>query len=238
MIKKQILVVEDDQTIQRVVKQTLVTAGFEVTQAFDAHTTQTQLLATLPDLLILDLGLPDEDGVALLKKIRLASHVPVLVLTARDQTQDKLTLFEIGVDDYVTKPFEPLELVARVRAILSRTYATTGVGKGQLQCGELTVDLDAQTVMRSTEVLHLSQKEYALLSLFIQHPQKVLTYAVLLRNIWGTHLLQGQNDTLRVTVAHLRRKIGTNAGQQYIGTDVGVGYRWLSPVTMHALLEQ
>ncbi|WP_278393628.1 response regulator transcription factor [Leuconostoc lactis] len=129
--------VEDDQTIQRVVKQTLVTAGFEVTQAFDAHTTQTQLLATLPD-----------------------------------------------------------------------------------------------------EVLHLSQKEYALLSLFIQHPQKVLTYAVLLRNIWGTHLLQGQNDTLRVTVAHLRRKIGTNAGQQYIGTDVGVGYRWLSPVTMHALLEQ
>ncbi len=100
--------------------------------------------------------------------------MPVLVLTARDQTQDKLTLFEIGVDDYVTKPFEPLELVARVRAILSRTYATTGVGKGQLQCGELTVDLDAQTVMRSTEVLHLSQKEYALLSLFIQHPQKSL----------------------------------------------------------------
>lgn len=199
MIKKHILVVEDDQTIQRVVKQTLVTAGFEVTQAFDAHTTQAQLLATLPDLLILDLGLPDEDRVALLKKNRLASHVPVLVLTARDQTQDKLTLFEIGVDDYVTKPFEPLELVARVRAILSRTYATTGVGKGQLQCGELTVDLDAQTVMRSTEVLHLSQKE---------------------------------------TVGHLRRKIGTNAGQQYIGTDVGVGYRWLSPVIMHALLEQ
>ena len=238
MIKKQLLVVEDDPTIQRVVKQTLVTAGFTVTQAFNAREAQNQLMATLPDLLVLDLGLPDEDGVALLKKIRIANHVPVLVLTARDQTQDKLKLFEIGVDDYVTKPFEPLELVARVRAILSRTYDTTGVGKGQLQCGELTVDLDAKTVTKAGEGLHLSQKEYALLSLFVQHPQKVLTYDVLLRNIWGTHLLQGQNDTLRVTVAHLRRKIGTNAGQQYIGTDVGVGYRWLAPVEQAQYFKQ
>lgn len=238
MIKKQLLVVEDDPTIQRVVKQTLVTAGFTVTQAFNAREAQNQLMATLPDLLVLDLGLPDEDGVVLLKKIRLANHVPVLVLTARDQTQDKLKLFEIGVDDYVTKPFEPLELVARVRAILSRTYDTTGVGKGQLQCGELTVDLDAKTVTNAGEGLHLSQKEYELLSLLVQHPQKVLTYDVLWCNIWSTHLLQGQNDTLRVTVAHLRRKIGTNAGQQYIGTDVGVGYRWLAPVEQAQYFKQ
>lgn len=230
MIKKQIMVIEDDPTIQKVIKVTLLSAGFDVSQAFDATSALTQLMTAVPDLLILDLGLPDQDGVTVLKKIRRASQVPVLVLTAREQTQDKLALFQIGVDDYVTKPFEPLELVARIRAILSRTYSTTGIGKGILTCGELIVDLDAQTVLKSHEQVHLSQKEYLLLSLFVQHPQTVLTYDVLIKTVWGMHILQGQNDTLRVTMAHLRRKIEAFNGQQYIGTDIGVGYRWLLPV--------
>lgn len=230
MIKKQILIIEDDDPIQRIIKLVMNGAGFDVLQAHNAASAKLLLMTESPDLLILDLGLPDTDGSNLLSAIRRSNSVPVLVLTARDQTEDKLALFQIGIDDYVTKPFEPLELLARVKSILSRTYTTTGIGKGILQSGDLMVDLDRQITKKGEEQIHLSQKEYGLLSLLIQHEQSVLTYDVLIKNVWGQYFISGHNDTLRVTMAHLRRKLGTYNNNQYISTDVGVGYRWVVEV--------
>lgn len=226
MLKKNILVIEDDKSIQDVVKLTLQQANFNVIQAFDGQSALDALLVTKIDLMILDLGLPDIDGSNLLTKIRKTTSVPVLVLTARTEINDKLALFTQGADDYITKPFDEAELVARILAIMKRTYSTLGYGIGRYQSGDLTIDLDKQLVFKGNLELHLTKNEHSLLSLLIQNPQIVLNYATLIQNVWGAQVLATQNETLRVTMANLRRKLGTFAGEQYIGTDIGVGYRW------------
>lgn len=226
MLKKNILVIEDDRSIQDVVKITLHQANFDVQQAFDGQAAINTLMTTKIDLIILDLGLPDIDGGELLTKIRKTTAVPVLVLTARTEISDKLALFTQGADDYITKPFDEAELVARILAIMKRTYTATGYGIGYYQSGDLRIDLDKQQVFKAADELHLTKNEYSLLSLLIQNAQVVLNYTTLIQNVWGTQVLAAQNETLRVTMANLRRKLGTFNGEQYIGTDIGVGYRW------------
>lgn len=226
MLKKTMLVIEDDQSIQDILKLTLHTANFEVLQAFNGAQAQNLLQAAKVDLIILDLGLPDIDGAELLVQLRKSTAVPVLVLTARTEINDKLTLFSNGADDYITKPFEEAELVARVMAIMKRTYNVTGYGRGTYQSGALVINLEQQVVYKDNQELHLTKNEYALLSSLLQNPQVVMDYGTLIKNVWGAQTLPTQNETLRVTTANLRRKLGTYQDEQYIGTDIGVGYRW------------
>lgn len=226
MLKKTMLVIEDDQSIQDILKLTLQSANFEVLQAFEGGQAQRMLQANKIDLIVLDLGLPDIDGADLLVQLRKSTAVPVLVLTARTEINDKLALFSSGADDYITKPFEEAELVARVMAIMKRTYHVTGYGRGTYQSGALVINLDQQLVYKDNQELHLTKNEYALLSSLLQNPQVVMAYATLIKNVWGVQTLATQNETLRVTTANLRRKLGTYQGEQYIGTDIGVGYRW------------
>ncbi|MCM0598153.1 response regulator transcription factor [Periweissella fabalis] len=226
MLRKTIAVIEDDQSIQDILRITLKAANFEVIQALSGKQAQELLLTNKVDLIILDLGLPDIDGGDLLLQLRKVTTIPVLVLTARTEINDKLALFNKGVDDYITKPFEEAELLARVMAVMKRTYNITGYGRGTYQSGALVINLEQQIVFKDGNQLHLTKNEYGLLSSLFQNPQVVMDYSTLIRNVWGVQILATQNETLRVTTANLRRKLGTFNGEQYIGTDIGVGYRW------------
>ena len=223
-----ILVIDDEPQIRRFLDISLRAQGYRVLHAGDARTGIDMLATQGAELVILDLGLPDRDGMLVLADLRQWSQAPVLVLTARDDEAEKVAALDAGANDYVTKPFGVQELMARLRALL-RAQATPGGAPPVFDDGTLRVDLARREVHLQGAPLVLSRKEYALLALLVRHAGRVVTQPQLLREIWGpTH--QGDTHYLRVLVAKLRQKLGDDAAHpRWLATEPGVGLRFIAP---------
>jgi two-component system KDP operon response regulator KdpE len=179
-----------------------------------------------PDLVILDLGLPDMDGTEVCRQVRERSDVPVLVLSARGGEKDKVAALDFGADDYVTKPFGPEELMARIRAALRRSLGREKTLQGELRSGDLTIDFDKRRVYRGGAEIRLTPREFELLTLLVSHAGRVLTHRSILKTIWGTHATD-QPEHLRVLIGQLRKKIEPDpAHPRYVLTEPWVGYRF------------
>ena len=229
-IKDKILIVEDEQGISNFMAAMLTANHYDVLVAHTGQQARTMIASHCPDLVILDLGLPDMDGMEILAGLRKWSTLPVIVVSARGRERDKVIALDMGADDYLTQPFGPGELLARIRAALRhvRTAAGGEVGRtGVYRCGDLEVDCVRRRVRINGEDIHLTQSEYRILSLLTRHAGKVLTYDFILRELWGPSA-GGSNQILRVNVANIRRKIEKNPAEpEYIFTEVGVGYRMI-----------
>jgi len=220
-----ILVVDDEPSILATVGPLLRGRGYEVGTATTGQAALDAVARQTPQLVILDLGLPDIDGVEMCRRLREGRHVPILVLSARNAEQDKVAALDAGADDYVTKPFGSEELLARVRATLRRAQATPATA-GIMTRGELVIDVDRRRVTRGDEEIRLTPKELELLVFLAQQPGRVLTQRAILRAIWGADAI-GQPEHLRVLVNAVRRKIERNPSQpHYIVTEPWVGYRF------------
>jgi len=220
------LVIDDEVQIRRLLRLTLEANGYRV---FEATNGQEGLLTAAqhrPDVVLLDLGLPDLDGVTVLKRLREWSQVPVVVLTVRDREEDKIAALDAGADDYVTKPFSTGELLARLR--VAQRHAQPGPQESVFQTGEIEVDLACRVVLRAGREVKLTATEYALLALFVRHAGRVLTHRQLLTEVWGPKAA-GQTHYLRVYVAHLRDKLEAEPTKpKLIVTESGVGYRLMA----------
>lgn len=222
-----VIVVEDESTIRRFVRMSLESDGCQV---FEAETVQRGLIEAgtrKPDLVVLDLGLPDADGLDFIRDLRSWSDVPVIVLSARTAEADKVEALDTGADDYLIKPFGSAELLARVRAQLRRRTRAPGSGQSLFEFGNIRVDLARRSVERDGKPLHLTPIEYRLLSCLIGNVDSVLTHRQLLKTVWGpTHA--EDSHYVRVYMAHLRKKIEDDPSQpKHILTETGVGYRFV-----------
>ncbi len=220
-----ILVIEDEAVIRRFVKAALEEDGHRVYEADSVARGLIEAGTRKPDLVVLDLGLPDGDGVALLLDLRSWSSVPVIVLSARVDEGDKIAALDAGADDYLTKPFGTGELQARVRAQLRRRGSSAASESDKVTLGDVVVDLGLRSVSRAGEPLHLTQLEYRLLVALIAQRGKVLTHRQLLKEVWGPAHIE-HNHYLRIYMAHLRQKLEQDPAQpRFLLTETGVGYR-------------
>ena len=223
-----ILVVDDEPQIRRVVRNAFQATGAKVLEAPTGREGIDRVAAERPDLIILDLGLPDLSGVEVCREIRKWSRVPILVLSARHSDDEKVTLLDAGADDYVTKPFSTPELEARARALLRRIPATSG--SGVISIGDLALDPAAHRVTRNGTAIHLTRTEWELLCILMSNAGRVLTHQHLFREVWSGRAFGDAQQYLRVYVAHLRRKIEPDPVRpRYIHTEPGVGYRFATP---------
>jgi len=219
-----ILIVDDEPSILATMAPLLRGRGYEVSTATTGHAALDGVDRQPPQLIILDLGLPDMDGVEVCRRLREGRAVPILVLSARGAEQDKVAALDAGADDYVTKPFGAEELLARVRVALRRTDGLSI--SGVIRRGDLAIDLDRRRVTRGSDELRLTPKELELLLFLAQHPGRVLTHRAILKAIWGPNAVD-QPEHLRVLVNSLRRKLERDpARPQYITTEPWVGYRF------------
>lgn len=222
----QILIIDDEPQIRRFLNISLGSQGYEILEAEDgARGLELAALAS-PDLIVLDLGLPDRDGQLVLQDLRAFYQGPVIVLSVRSGEQEKVRALDSGCNDYVEKPFAVNELLARVRAML-RTYASIEVPPTGYDDGRLRVDLQERSVRLDGAEIHLSKKEFELLRLLVSYPGRILTQQHLLREIWGP---QHSEDShyLRIFIGRLRNKLGDNpTSPHYIETKAGVGYRFI-----------
>lgn len=219
----EILIIDDERQIRRLLSLTLKEAGYRVRESENGRMGIAETAFRRPDVVILDMGLPDMDGISVLKELREWTQVPVIVLTARDREDDKVAALDAGADDYLTKPFGSGELLARLRVMLRRN--SVGTEPTAFKLGNVSVDLTSHLVMKDGEEVRLTAKEYGILRLLLQHRGKVLTHRQLLREIWGP---QNEEDThyLRVHMAHLRQKIGdTDPENRMIRAESSLGYR-------------
>lgn len=227
-IRDKILVAEDDKSISSLIRTILNTNGYEVISASHGAEALSMISSHCPELMVLDLGLPDMDGVELIKAVRRWSNMPIIVVSARSYERDKVQALDLGADDYVTKPFSSDELLARIRVAMRHTRAVPGGSAavtGHFTAGELTIDYDKHQVLIAGENCHLTQNEYRIVALLARCAGRVLTYDYILRELWGPQS-KGGNQILRVNMANIRRKIEKNPAEpQYIFTEVGVGYR-------------
>lgn len=218
-----ILVVDDEPAIQRFLLTVLPPDEFAVHQAKDGYSALAAAAAVKPDLVLLDLGLPDLDGVEIIKRIREWSTVPIIVLSVREREDDKVQALDAGADDYLTKPFGVAELLARIRASLRRSLQE--VPEPVYRLGALEVDLSQRIVRVEGKDVQLTPTEYELLRLLVIHAGKVLTHTHILKHLWGVAYVD-QANILRVNISHLRQKIETDPSRpRYIITEPGVGYR-------------
>jgi len=219
-----VLVVDDDRAIRRLLRTSLGAHGYQVVEAASGHEALEAVIAHHPDLIILDLGLPDLDGVDVTRQLREWSQIPIIVLSVREHEHDKITALDAGADDYLTKPFGAGELLARLRVALRHTQAQPGE-EAVFTLGSLSVDLARRVVRVRGEEVQLTPNEYALLRMFIQHAGKVLTHHQLLREVWGPGY-EHEKHLLRVNISNLRSKLEDEpARPQIILTEPGVGYR-------------
>ena len=227
-IKEKVLLIEDERTIRGFMQAILTANGYDVLMAGTGAMANTMISSHCPDLIILDLGLPDMDGMTILRSVREWSKVPILVVSARSHERDKVDALDAGADDYLTKPFSVEELLARIRTTLRRlSYAQTGgvASEGSFDTGELHIDFDAGIATMDGEELHLTPIEYKLLCLLAHNADKVLTHQYILHEIWGT-ATKSDLASLRVFMGTLRKKIESDpAHPRYIQTHVGIGYR-------------
>jgi len=225
-LRARILVVEDEPDIRRFVRMTLGSEGHEV---FEAATLQRGLIeagSRRPDLVVVDLGLPDGDGVELIRDLRGWSQAPVIVLSARSGEADKVVALDAGADDYLVKPFGAAELLARVRAQLRRQALTPSSAQAVLRFGRTSVDLARRVVERDGEPLHLTPIEYRLLTHLAAQPDRVVTHQQLLKAVWGPGHAE-HTHYVRVHMANLRKKVEDDASMpRHLLTEAGIGYRF------------
>lgn len=222
-----ILVVDDEKLVVKGIKFNLEHDGYEVVTAFDGESAVALTSSEKPDLVILDLMMPKLDGLEACMQIRTFSNVPIIMLTARSTDKDKLMGFECGADDYVTKPFNILELKARIRALLRRAGAERSAAQPesqQLQCGNIVLDLASRSALRDGVPVTLTAKEFDLMELFLRNPNRVFSRTSLLDQVWG-YEYQGDDRTVDVHIRRLREKLeAVPASPAYIMTKWGVGY--------------
>jgi two-component system, OmpR family, KDP operon response regulator KdpE len=222
-MSQRILVCDDEMQIRRALRVVLKDAGFEVTETADAQEALDAVSVRPPDAAIIDLLLPDGDGIEVCRSIRSWSEMPILVLSAVGEEDQKVRALEAGADDYVTKPFGPRELVARLKAALRR--AGDDADEPAVTAGDLRIDLAAHTVRRNGEEVHLTPIEFRLLSTLARNRGRLMTHRALLKEVWGPGW-EDDTQTLRTHIANLRRKIEPSEGPRHIRTDPGIGYRF------------
>lgn len=227
--KYKLLVIEDETNIRSFVKTILDTNGYQVLTAGSCRQGMLVYASHNPDLVLLDLGLPDEDGLSFIKKIRQTDSTPIIVLSARTQEKDKVTALDDGANDYITKPFGTAELLARVRAALrNRRYEGLQGGEtvnGKYSFEDLEIDYARRLVRVRKQEIKLTQMEYNIVALLSQHAGRVLTYASIIQAVWGSSDA-GSIKKLQVNMANIRKKLGSRPGEKnYIVNELGVGYR-------------
>ena len=224
-LKPTVLVVDDELQMRRLLRVCLEGNGYKVLEAVSGQEALTELAQRKPEILVLDLGLPDMDGVTVLKRLREWSQVPVVVLSVRDREEDKIAALDNGADDYVTKPFATGELLARLR--VAQRHAVPAAEASVFRSGNLELDFTARLVNLAGKEIKLTATEYSLLKMLVRHAGKVLTHRQILREVWGPNY-EEQTHYLRVYIAHLREKLETDPSKpRLISTEPGVGYRFL-----------
>jgi two-component system KDP operon response regulator KdpE len=223
-----ILLVDDELSIQRAVAILLESRGYHVDVASTGAAALRMAEEQPPDLVVLDLGLPDLDGTEVCRQLRRASKTPIIVLSARADEAEKVKALDLGADDYVTKPFGPEELVARIRVALRRVMSAEMPDGGQFVAGDLTIDYDRRRVLLQDVEIRLTPKEFELLSLLARNHDRVLTHRAILKAIWGPNAV-GQPEHLWALVAQLRKKIEPDPGvPRYLLSEPWVGYKFVS----------
>lgn len=227
--RNRLLIIDDEAPIRKFLRVSLSAHGFDIEEAATGYEGISQTARCHPDLVLLDLGLPDVDGKKVIAGLREWTQVPIIVLSVRGQEEEKIAALDAGADDYVTKPFSSGELLARIRVSLRRSL--TEENEPVISCGELVVDLHARKVTKRGQEIKLTPNEYEMLKTLIKHAGRVLTHKQILNAVWGN---QYGNDTqyVRVYIGQLRRKIEDDSARpQYILTESGVGYRLSHPGT-------
>ena len=223
-----ILLVDDESSIQRGLVPLLASRGYEVESATTGQRALAAFEGLPPDIVILDLGLPDLEGSEVCRRIRTQSSLPVIVLSARAAEADKIAALDQGADDYVTKPFSPEELLARIRVALRRAFDANSAETGRMQHGDLVIDFDRRRVLRGDDEVRLTPKEFELLAYLARHPNRVLTHRAILGAVWGAHAV-GSPEHLWVLVGQLRKKIEPDpARPRYLVSEPWVGYRFVA----------
>jgi two-component system KDP operon response regulator KdpE len=223
-----VLVIEDDAAMRRFLRASLAAAGYRVAEAETGDAGLKQAPLQPPDVVLLDLGLPDMDGLEVIRNLRTWSQVPIVVVSARGQEKDKVAALDVGADDYLTKPFSVGELLARIRVAMrhaARIAAGGGAEATQFTVADLKVDLAARRIFLADTEVHLTPLEYRLMGILAHHAGKVLTHRFLLEKVWGPPYVE-ETHYLRVYMANLRRKLEADpARPRYLLTEQGVGYR-------------
>jgi two-component system KDP operon response regulator KdpE len=223
-----ILVIEDEAQMRRFLRASLTSNGYQVVETDTAESGLAQAAARNPDLVLLDLGLPDQDGLVVTQRLREWAKMPIIVISARGREEDKIQALDGGADDYLTKPFGVGELLARIRVAL-RNAARGELSSSQLAVGELKIDLVRRQVLLSDKEVHLTPIEYKLLATLVKHAGRVITHRQLLREVWGPGS-SDQTQYLRVYMGQLRHKLEQNPSRpQFLTTEPGVGYRLKTP---------
>ena len=228
-IRDKIMVIEDDPGIRSFLRTTLSAEGYDVLSAGDGREALSMISSHCPDCILLDLGLPDMDGREIIEDVRRWTRTPIVVISARSLEEDKADALDLGADDYITKPFGVVELLARIRTALRHTRTTSERGEialqGRYRVGELEIDYRKYRVCVAGEDVHLTPNEFRIVALLGRHAGRVMTYKAMLQELWGP-TAGVDNKILRVHMASIRRKIEPNPNEpRYIFTEVGVGYR-------------
>ena len=226
--KYKILIIEDEANIRNFVRTLLLTNQYQVFTAENGEEGLFELRVHCPDLILLDLGLPDQDGLDLLVEIRKESMIPVIVLSARYDEYDKVRALDLGANDYVTKPFGTAELQARIRSALRNSNPFAGSTlQGKMVSGDLMIDYDERKVYIASEEIHLTQTEYNIVALLAKRAGRVLTYAEIIQAVWGSDDI-GSVKKLQVNMANIRKKMGVKPGvNKYIQNELSIGYRMI-----------
>ncbi len=226
--KHSVLLIEDEENIRSFISTTLKNQNYKITTAASGQEGLHLSASLCPDIILLDLGLPDIDGMQVIQKLREWSATPIIVISARSHEHEKAKALDLGADDYITKPFSTVELLARIRTSL-RHSSQLKTGNSQTAFvyhhKDLTIDYEKHLVSLNGEMIHLTQIEFKLLTLLSQNSGKVLTYSSIMEKIWGPYV-DNNNQILRVNMANIRRKIEKNpAAPEYVFTEIGIGYR-------------
>ena len=225
----QILLIEDEKNICNFITTALEPANYKVISAFNATEGLSLATSLCPDVVLLDLGLPDMDGLEVIRHIRSWSQLPIIVLSARTSEEEKVRALDLGADDYITKPFGTSELLARIRTALRHSSRPTAPSAASsiYHAKQMKIDFDHRLVTVNGKEVHLTQIEYKILTLLAKNSGKVITYDTIMASVWGPYS-DGNNRILRVNMANMRRKLENNpAAPEYIFTEVGIGYRML-----------
>ena len=228
-LKHEILLIEDEKNICNFIATTLRTQDYTVSFASDAANGLSLAASACPDLILLDLGLPDMDGIDVIHSIRKWSNIPIIVISARTQEKEKVEALDAGADDYITKPFGTSELMARIRTALRRSSMSSApvIGQNRYVAKDLIIDYEKHIITVNDNIVHFTQIEYKILTFLARNAGKVITYDTLITHVWGPYA-DSNNRILRVNMANIRRKLEHNpADPQYIFTEIGIGYRMI-----------
>ena len=228
--KLSILLVEDEKNICDFISTSLSAQDYRISTAHTGKEALPIITSQCPDLILLDLGLPDMDGIEIIRQVRTWSSIPIIVLSARTQEQEKVRALDLGADDYLTKPIGTSELLARIRTALrhsNRLNTDSPLYKRPFHAKGLTIDFEKHLVSVDGKDVHLTQIEFKIISLLAQNSGRVMTYDTIISNIWGPYA-DDDNSILRVNMAHIRRKLEQNPAEpQYVFTEIGIGYRMI-----------